>query len=57
MARNNPREAVESFDQLFRANLAHLYRLLQLPEPPQLAVPISSGGGMPEGGGAMRRAS
>jgi alpha-amylase/alpha-mannosidase (GH57 family) len=53
----NPREAVESFDQLFRANLAHLYRLLQLPEPPQLAVPISSGGGMPEGGGAMRRAS
>ncbi|MCC6658867.1 MAG: glycoside hydrolase [Rhodocyclaceae bacterium] len=53
----NPREAVASFDQLFRANLAHLYRLLQLPEPSQLAVRISSGGGMPEGGGAMRRAS
>ena len=53
----NPREAVASFDALFRANLAHLYRLLRLPEPPQLAVPLSSGGGSPEGGGPMRRAS
>jgi len=53
----NPREAVASFDALFRANLAHLYRLLRLPEPPQLTVPLSSGGGSPEGGGAMRRAS
>ncbi len=53
----NPREAVESFDALFRANLAHLYRLLRLTEPPQLALPLSSGGGSPEGGGAMRRAS
>jgi len=53
----NPREAVQSFDALFRANLAHLYRLLRLTEPPQLAVPLSSGGGSPEGGGAMRRAS
>jgi alpha-amylase/alpha-mannosidase (GH57 family) len=53
----NPREAVESFDALFRANLAHLYRLLRLPEPPQLATPLSSGGGSPEGGGTMRRAT
>ncbi len=53
----NPRAAVESFDTLFRANLALLYRLLRLPEPSQLAVPLSSGGGTPEGGGAMRRAS
>jgi len=53
----NPREAVESFDALYRANLARLYRLLHLPEPPQLAVPLSSGGGSPEGGGSMRRAS
>ena len=52
----NPRAAVESFDALYRANLAHLYRLLQLAEPPQLAVPLSRGGGMPEGGGTMRRA-
>ena len=53
----NPRDAVESFDVLFRANLAHLYRLLHLPEPPQLALPLSSGGGSPEGGGTMRRAT
>jgi alpha-amylase/alpha-mannosidase (GH57 family) len=53
----NPREAVMGFDALFRANLAHLYRLLRLPEPPQLALPLSSGGGSPEGGGTMRRAT
>ena len=53
----NPREAVESFDALFRTNLAHLYRLLQLPEPPQLALPLSRGGGGAELGGTMRRAS
>lgn len=53
----NPRQAVESFDALFRANLAHLYRLLRLPAPPELALPISRGGGTPEGGGTMRRAS
>jgi alpha-amylase/alpha-mannosidase (GH57 family) len=53
----NPREAVQSFDALFRANLAHLYRLLRLPEPAQLAVPLSAGGGSPESGGTMRRAS
>ncbi|MBA3903917.1 MAG: glycoside hydrolase [Rhodocyclaceae bacterium] len=53
----NPRDAVESFDALFRANLAHLYRLLRLPEPPQLAVPLSHGGGTAEAGGTMRRAS
>ncbi len=52
----NPREAVESFDALFRANLARLYELLRLPRPPQLDVPLSSGGGSPEGGGTMRRA-
>ncbi len=54
----NPREAVESFDQLFRANLAYLYRLLQLTEPTQLAVPLSHGGDIKtEAGGIMRRAS
>ena len=53
----NPREAVTSFDALFRANLTLLYRLLRLAAPPQLAAPISSGGGSPEGGGTMRRAS
>ncbi|MCA1975339.1 MAG: hypothetical protein LDL44_21115, partial [Caenispirillum sp.] len=53
----NPRAAVESFDALFRANLARLYDLLHLPRPHELEMPISSGGGAPEGGGAMRRAS
>lgn len=53
----NPRDAVESFDALFRANLAYLYRLLRLPEPPQLAAPLSHGGGAAEAGGTMRRAS
>jgi alpha-amylase/alpha-mannosidase (GH57 family) len=53
----NPRDAVESFDSLYRANLARLYRLLQLPEPAQLSVPLSRGGGTAEAGGTMRRAS
>ncbi|MBM3392495.1 MAG: glycoside hydrolase [Betaproteobacteria bacterium] len=53
----NPREAVESFDALYRANLARLYELLRLPRPPQLDVRLSTGGGMAEGGGTMRRAS
>ncbi len=53
----NPREAVASFDALFRANLARLYRLLGLAEPPELSIPVSRGGGTPEGGGTMRRAS
>ena len=38
----NPATAVASFDQLFRRNLANLYRLLHLAPPAQLDVPISS---------------
>jgi alpha-amylase/alpha-mannosidase (GH57 family) len=53
----NPPEAVSVFDRLFRANLANLYRLLQLPAPAQLSEPISRGGGHPDLGGAMRRAA
>ena len=53
----NPPEAVGVFDRLFRANLANLYRLLQLPPPAQLSEPISRGGGHPDLGGAMRRAA
>jgi alpha-amylase/alpha-mannosidase (GH57 family) len=53
----NPPDAVVVFDRLFRANLANLYRLLQLPPPPQLSEPISLGGGHPDLGGAMRRAA
>jgi len=53
----NPAHAVASFDRLFRANLARLYRMLGLEPPAELAQPISRGGGVPEAGGAMRRAS
>ncbi|MDO9064205.1 MAG: glycoside hydrolase, partial [Sulfuricella sp.] len=53
----NPQHSVESFDKLYRDNLTNLYRLLKLPVPEQLDKPISHGGGSPEAGGAMRRAS
>lgn len=53
---HNPQYAVEAFDQLYRDNLAALYRLLELPVPSALAQPISHGGGHPEAGGTMRRA-
>lgn len=53
----NPQHSVESFDKLYRDNLANLYRLLKLPVPDELNEPISHGGGHPEAGGAMRRAS
>jgi alpha-amylase/alpha-mannosidase (GH57 family) len=53
----NPAESVAIFDRLFRANLANLYRLLQLAAPAQLSEPISRGGGHPDLGGAMRRAA
>jgi alpha-amylase/alpha-mannosidase (GH57 family) len=54
----NPPQVVESFDKLFRANLANLYCLLKLPVPTPVREPISQGiGGAPESGGAMRRAS
>ncbi len=53
----NPAHAVASFDALFRENLRRLYGLLDLPAPAALDEPISRGGGHPESGGAMRRAS
>jgi alpha-amylase/alpha-mannosidase (GH57 family) len=53
---NSP-ESVASFDQLFRENLKGLYRLLGLPLSASLDHPISQGGGQPESGGTMRRAS
>jgi len=53
----NPAEAVASFDRLYRENLARLYASIKLPAPAELATPISHGGGHPEAGGAMRRAS
>ena len=53
----NPSHSVASFDRLFRHNLTELYHLLQLSPPVTLSEPISQGGGHPEAGGAMRRAS
>jgi alpha-amylase/alpha-mannosidase (GH57 family) len=53
----NPVATVTSFDRLYRAKLANLYRLIDLPVPATLAEPISHGHGDPEGGGSMRRAS
>ncbi len=53
----NPSRSVASFDRLFRHNLTELYRLLKLSPPISLSEPISRGGGHPEAGGAMRRAS
>ncbi|MFZ2540916.1 MAG: glycoside hydrolase family 57 protein [Gallionella sp.] len=53
----NPAHSVISFDRLFRHNLTELYRLLKLPPPMSLSEPVSRGGGQPEAGGAMRRAS
>lgn len=53
----NPAHAVATFDLLFRENLRRLYALLDLPAPATLDEPISRGGGHPEAGGAMRRAS
>jgi alpha-amylase/alpha-mannosidase (GH57 family) len=47
--------SVSSFDQLYRRNLANLYRLLKLPVPTALDRPISIGHGDPDAGGTMRR--
>lgn len=51
----NPAQAVASFDQLYRRNLANLYRLLKLAPPAQLGLSISRGS-QTAAGGAMRRA-
>ena len=53
----NPRDSVQAFDRLFRAYLAHLYRLLKLEPPPQLAEPVSRGAAHAQTDGAMQRAA
>lgn len=53
----NAPESVSAFDHLFRDNIRALYRLLGLPAPTSLDHPISRGGGTPESGGTMRRAT
>ena len=53
----NPADAVRQFDELYRRQLANLYRCLELPPPETLARPIGVGHGVMEHGGVMRRAS
>lgn len=53
----NPAESVQSFDHLFRAYLANLYRMLKLTPPPQLEEPISIGAAHARTDNAMRRAA
>jgi alpha-amylase/alpha-mannosidase (GH57 family) len=50
----NPGEAVSSFEQQFRLNLANLYRLLGEQPPAYLALSFTQGSGDPAMGGAMR---
>jgi alpha-amylase/alpha-mannosidase (GH57 family) len=51
----NPQASVAAFDNLFRAKLRGLYRLLGRPVPAVLLMPICQGGGQAEAGGVMRR--
>jgi alpha-amylase/alpha-mannosidase (GH57 family) len=51
----NPSAAVRDFDELFRHQLASLYRSLGLTPPAVLEHRISIGRGAPEAGGVMRR--
>ncbi len=54
---HNPAQAVASFDRLFRLNLSNLYQCLKVEPPAALAEAVSHGGGEPESGGTMRRAT
>lgn len=51
----NPAAAVRDFDELFRHQLASLYRSLHMEPPATLEHSISAGHGAPESGGVMRR--
>jgi alpha-amylase/alpha-mannosidase (GH57 family) len=51
----NSAMSVDSFDRLYRQNLSNLYRLLKLPVPKTLTLPISAGSAEAVAGGAMRR--
>ncbi len=51
----NSSESVNDFDQLFRAQLKNLYKLLKLEAPDNLEEPLSFGGGFAENAGTMVR--
>lgn len=53
----NQSDTVARFDQLYRDNLANLYRLLKLPVPATIHEPISKGDEHALGGGTMRRSA
>ncbi|HEX6136546.1 MAG TPA: glycoside hydrolase family 57 protein [Casimicrobiaceae bacterium] len=57
LASANPAAAVAELEHLFRMHLSHLYILLGEAPPAALARPIARGGGTPEAGGTMRRAT
>ncbi len=51
----NPAGSVSDFEQLFRAQLRSLYRLIGMDAPVALDVPLSQGRGQTENAGTMRR--
>ena len=51
----NSSESVNDFDQLFRAQLKNLYKLLKREAPDNLEEPLSFGGGSAENAGTMVR--
>ncbi len=51
----NPAGSVSDFEQLFRAQLRELYRLIGVAAPLTLDVPLSHGRGHAENAGTMRR--
>jgi alpha-amylase/alpha-mannosidase (GH57 family) len=51
----NPSDSVSDFDRLYRQQLRNLYEMLGETPPAALAQPISSGGGLAENAGTMRR--
>lgn len=51
----NSSQSVRDFDQLYRAQLKNLYKLLKLSQPENLDEPMSMGGGDAENAGTMVR--
>ena len=51
----NPSEAVQDFDYLYRLHLTRLYQLLGTTPPEYLTQAFTYGGGNPDAGGVMRR--
>ncbi|MDM8568003.1 glycoside hydrolase family 57 protein [Thiotrichales bacterium HSG1] len=51
----NPSEAVQDFDHLYRLHLIQLYQLLGVTPPEDLNHAFTHGGGNPASGGVMRR--